>query len=631
MDLQQLSSRLRAPVLIREGSRSARGFRGRRRNHPEKTGGLRLLAPEKPLSIGRRQFAIDGAGIVDGRLVRNHAELRQALPAGAGRNMAMGDLASWWAEHATNPCALFVLDEKHQEALVLPDPLGGALTWHLPGVSGEAISSDNMTLVEVSKAWGQTVTPSVDFQLQRVVFGNGGYQVASHDEFSTIPALHYWHLDGEKTTKRRFASLDDRFNASYGDQLQLLRDELVRNVTALANASAELRIAHLTAGFDSRLVLGGLLAADVHREFKFFCSGPQGTLDRIGADGLTQVFNLQRIDTAGLRGAELPTHVQRVMAPLLHSGGLTSTGPTGLETPWKILAVGGGYGGILRTTKSAKTGDLDADTGSDVLFDHFALSGSNSSSFLLPAARTRLATQLFTSWRDSASQGTPSDAIGDRLYVDVRNRYHFGQSSLLWSRVGARFDPLYSVTALAISQSLPVKPRATNVVGMDLMEMLAPGLSSYPFDHDRFGKNLLKMRRRPRHAPFPEWQEPDVQQGKIPWAEAVPAHPVPSGFQGVEPAPEPSDAEKDRMVRQANRLGVHYWQLARLDEAQSALRGSLDQLDLESVEESIDLEYVRRLAVSEPSTRGEIRDIHSLLGSLLWLAGAGASPAHAVQ
>lgn len=581
---------------------------------------LGMLSVHPMSKIGTRHFILDGAAICGGRVVTRKSELATVIPDQV-LTSGLGALANWWAEHVSNPSCLFVLDEATHEAVCLPDPLGGSLVFRYSAGGTDFISSDIVSLVRAAELAGCAPQKSVDFQLERLILGNGGLTPTSYAGVERLDLFEYWEASAEATQPREY-DLAGRVRSeklSYVDALNRIRAEILESVAAISTAPSDFRVAHLTGGFDSRLVLAAMVDADCTDRFNFFCSGPPGTNDRNVADGLSGIFGLQRTQSGGLSPTPTPHVHERLLAPVFHSGGMTSTGPTGRELETTVVAAGGGYGEILRTFYSSRFKDLEhRDFSGADLMKHMVPPLEGRETIHTPGARERIGNQLEAEWRKLSARGAPDDFIGDAMYSQIRNRYHIGQNSMLWSRIGSRLDPLYSVTAYQLARALPLETREANVIGFDLMDSFAGDLKSYPFDKNRFSATYASMRRLPPERPLAS--EPDPRKPRTFSAPHRDIDLLPERLSDLHvDEPQASPSQREEFVKVANSIGVNYWQVSTLPAAQAALRTALEAVDVSPFDDSLNVGYLRRLSQAKLSRRQEVRDVYSAFGLLAWL------------
>jgi hypothetical protein len=250
--------------------------------------------------------------------------------------------------------------------------------------------------------------------------------------------------------------------------------------------------------------------------------------------------------------------------------------------------------------------------------DKLAPRPAGNSQIYAESTLSSLGQKLFQEWQKLRELGHEHDAVGDAFYLSVRNRYHFGQNSMLWSRVGRRFDPLYSVSAATAAARLPLYSRQTNVLGFDIMESFGVNIEGYPFDKNRFTDSYRTLRR----APFPlEFSEAGPvkfdDSHKISYGGSVS---LPSALEGLAvTSPTMTDDKRKVVIEKANKLGLNYWHIATLEPAQKSLRAGLKEFGLAAIDGLIDKEYAWHLAKDRLTKRAEIRDVYSMYGLVAWL------------
>lgn len=567
---------------------------------------------------GSRRFWIDGSVVLRGTAVTDAHTLESALPEAAG-DWTPDQIAHWWSTSVRDIGALYIQDAVEGWSACLPDPLGGAVlyTWSQDALF--CASTDLLSLREVLRGRGVALRPSPMFQAERMLFGNGGLTPAPFDGVRVLPVFHYVVASEGRGDIVSYGLEESLGELSLHELFDMVIQDVTGSLAAVVSATADLRVAHITGGFDSRLVLAAASRIGVLGDLRFFCSGPEGSNDRVIADGLTHALTLRRISTAGLAPAPTRSMAERLLGPLFASGGVLSTGPLGRERRVPVIAVGGGYGEVLRSFYGARGLNTPKSWASDPEQVRRAFVTSTRAP-LHPDVKDALVGELCDRL-DRLSDRYGGDAAPDAYYTHGRNRYHIGQGSMAWGRVGSRFDPLYSPAGFVLSMRLAQPARKANVLGYDLMEHLHRELLAYPFDRDRFSSELLQMRTRP---PQLTWGD----GGAITTEEAPPT----SAYYETSPALEAlaalglppdtpsSGAQRARNLERANRMGANFWQIDSLDAAQAMLRRAIAQMDFDSAFHGVmDLERIAEIADSSSLTLPEVRMVYDILGGIVWI------------
>lgn len=575
---------------------------------------------EEPVIRGSRRFWLDGSVILNGNCIKRTSELDKSLPQIA-ETWSVEEIADWWSRGARNPGALFIEDTVNSWSACLPDPLGGALAFSLSVQGKSFVSTSIVELVREAEAHGITLEKDPLFQVERLMLGNGGLTPSSYKGVRSLEPFEYFILHGNQVFTKHYNVRENLHSATLFDLFTILRSDVQSSVQAIADSNSQQVISHLTGGFDSRLVLSAILNLGLSDRVNIFCSGPEGSTDRVIADGLTREYGLKRVDGAGLTTAPTTNMSERLMGALFASGGLTNTGPFGREIAVPVSAMGGGYGEVLRTFFGNRKitnslGRLDP----SLLVSSYLPIANPKGTYLSPDAIAEISS-LLTSKFDYLShlyQGT--DFVGDAFYTHNRNRYHIGQTSLLWSRVGSRFDPLYSVAGFELARRSTQHVRSANLIGHDLLDSLKPDLLSWPFDYDRYSKDLLQLRKRRQTRSWPQAGD------KISFAKGLtPECETDSTFLSVlrqlnATEPKLTAAQRKAKVEEANGLGVNFWQVVYKKTGQELLSSAFEQTNGTALQGTVDAAYIHKLSTSSSLNKKQLRDLYSLGGIMAWLS-----------
>ncbi|MGX1590633.1 hypothetical protein ACWICO_05845 [Glutamicibacter sp. NPDC055491] len=575
---------------------------------------------EDPVIRGSRRFWLDGSVILNGTCIKRTADLDSSLPQAAER-WSIEELADWWSKGARNPGALFIEDSVDSWSACLPDPLGGALAFSLNKQGKAFVSTSIVELVHAAETHGIILEKDPLFQVERLMLGNGGLTPASYKGVHSLEPFQYFVLYGNQIFTKNYKIRESLDSASLYDLFTILRSDVQGAVQAIAETNSQQITAHLTGGFDSRLVLSAVLNLELRDRVNIFCSGPEGSTDRIIADGLTRQYGLQRVDGAGLTTAPTTNMSERLMGALFASGGITNTGPFGREISVPVSAMGGGYGEVLRTFfGNRKITDSLGRLDSSLLISSYLPTANTKSTYFSPEAIANVSSLLTKKFDHLSHLYQDASFIGDAFYTHNRNRYHIGQTSLLWSRVGSRFDPLYSVAGFELARRSTQHVRSANLIGHDLLDSLKPDLLSWPFDYDRFSQDLLQLRNRRELRSWPKNNEKiNFVKGLTPECEAD------STFLSVlrrlnATEPKLTAAQRKAKVEEANGLGVNFWQVVYKETGQELLSSALEQTNGTALQGTVDIEYIRKLSTASSLNKKQLRDLYSLGGIMSWLS-----------
>lgn len=610
--LVHVSDQLTAPVAYAPSTSESAG------------GAPRLVVPATTCRVGSLALWLDGVAMVGEQVVLDNDGLKSAIPAGVAE-WTMQQLAAWWGGECRTPSVLYAARPDTGELAVLPDPLGGGVVYRHDDTSGTTMSSDLTSLARDVRYRGGTVTPDQDHQVQRLLTGLGGQAVSPFAHTLPLPPRTFAVMDSRGVSIREYPVFEGLQSLGYDELLERAVQELRANLAALASTPDTPIVAHLTGGFDSRLVLAASIRAGVTERVQFFCSGPEGTADRVVADGITQLLGLRRVSTDANVIPPFRTQAERQLAAMVASAGLSEAAPTGAEIPQNAVAVGGGWGEMYRPAPTRQALTADA-RGIDILVG--AVPRFNeATAWVKPSALSRVARQFGIVWKSAAAASREEASIPDRLWLDTRARFHFGSNALAISRTTPRFDPLYSVAGAVMVDVVPRSMRLDNIVGFDLIAALAPRLLEIPFEtYSRFGEGLAQRRPVPPLRDLPRWRRPELETLDLLRATHAPRVPgADELWRGIDMSP-PSAAQRQAAVSRANNLHLPYWQVVTLEQTQAMLKRSLDTLDLSILAADIDVDELHRLATSDVKTRTDIRAVHRFTSYVGWVAQIASAP-----
>lgn len=489
---------------------------------------------------------------------------------------------------------------------MLPDPLGGASLFRHEYDGLTVWSTDYRELVRTLIELGARPEPSGDYQIERLVLGNGGLTEASFEGGRRLPIFHGVIVDSDGVHIVEYQSAAVlREDRPYIESVTALRNDILESVSALASADVPVKISHMTGGKDSRLVLGALLETGHANEFLFFCSGPTGSPDRDIADALSRQFGLRRASSGGLTPKTIGDTFTQRAALLKYSAGLMTAGPTGHEDELPVMIAAGGYGELMRSFyRKLPTRDKAEWRDEAKVLSNVA--GKGLEDLLANEAIDTLAHNLVTKLRDLTDQRVPLDFVGNALYLSVRNRYLVGAKAVMWNRVGVETNPLYSVHAVAAARQLGPEARDANVLIFDVLQTFGHHLAELPFDKNPRGAKYAEQRRVPEDLTF------TVHHPNIEWVD------VPRQVSESTTSTASSQLSRDEILARANAMGVPYWQSQFLESAQQDLRELLASESGDALDGMFRREYLREISRTTTWNRRRIRHVFAAGSIARW-------------
>lgn len=580
---------------------------------------LTLYTKFKPARQEEYLIAIDGCAIAGSKLVKRASEL-PTIFLETLTDKGLDAASQWWGANSKNPNALYLFDTKNNDVTICPDPLGACIIFMYEDANQKILSSCLSSLVYIANELGITLTKSKTFQIQRIIFGNGGYNCTPFKEVDKNEPFEYIKISDNQTRKKRYDVLEGLNRPySYVRGINYVIEDIATAVNAVARSDISTKIAHITGGFDSRLLLSAILHSSKTREFSFFCSGPSGTLDRIIADAITEKFGLNRTRAAGLSAGPTKNIAEQLLGSLFYSQGIASTGPNGRENETDLLAVGGGYGGLLRSTFGSRMAHLDGDASGSEIFAALEPYYNHKESMISDETLASLQRDLEIEWKKLTGYYAPNTKLGDALYLHVRNRFHFGFNAMQWSRIGARVDPLYSVDGYFLSMTSTRDVRESNIIGFDILTYFNDKLINVPFDKMKFrGPYFSSARNFTINRNMPKWASEHYVDLEAQTHNDSSI--IPTVFRHIiKPYNQATAGNRKKDVELANKIGVNYWQISQMPAAQHLLTSMLQKRPELNQESGLQPHYIDFLAHSQLRKRKDIRNLYTVIGHLSWL------------
>lgn len=404
-----------------------------------------------------------------------------------------------------------VYDTRTRRIALLNDPLGGGIYFEHKAAQMRAVSSHTLPLRQLLGSMGLRINRTSAYSAAEMATGSACYGADSpYEDINVLPAGYGLIVDFEgrwREVSYGPTSFYDMVNDNnYADLLELAAQEITQNFQAIGSAPADLRIADLTGGFDSRLILAGLLHTGQQENYYYHCL--KGSADWNIASSLAAEFSLTLTDSFG-NPLALPIpynyYAEKTHSSTLSDGVLNHTYASRFH-PWPVVGLQGGYGETLRTFNSLYW-TTESGTAEDLAFAmwrwaDFPAPQEVSTSLFDAGFINRLIGRVDTSLSSAKEAGLNLDTATNIMYLRGRNRYWFGQNSFYSSAIRFQFDPLYSVAGAAAALNLPFFERRANFLGLDLMRKWHPTLASLPFDRQIVFPSYEKSRGSVSRIPF---------------------------------------------------------------------------------------------------------------------------------
>lgn len=301
--------------------------------------------------------------------------------------------------------------------------------------------------------------------------------------------------------------------AASADLIEQASTAIAENVRAALTFPAELVVADLTGGKDSRLTLAGAMSAGVARELFFFTKGPADLPDQRVARELAERFELAHggwaelgerlrpfgVDPRALTGSPEPWETQATTYTSATAGmdNIWPGVPMEPETP--TLELGGLFGEALRSSLGAP---LPTEAH---LVDWFDRKTSRLC-LLRPESRARFREALTASLLDDPTDGQASlEDLHDWYVLRTRIRRNFGPREEL--RAYDRALPSYSLDALRAAFALGSQARRAQALHRGVTARASTALADHRYVDGGWPEPSMEPLRirRPRTKPPAEF------------------------------------------------------------------------------------------------------------------------------
>ncbi|WP_207382269.1 hypothetical protein [Schaalia vaccimaxillae] len=453
-----------------------------------------------------------------------------------------------------------------------------------------AASSDLKLLLKTLSRFGVTLQKSIKYAILVGTLGSGWFGLSPYEDITVLPAGHWISFDSRGMNLCEYSE-SSQPELTLDDALHALAQEWAKNCQIVADATGTVCIAHLTGGFDSRLVLAAMRSAGVDRGFSYYCSGQAGEPEFDSSRRLCASLSLTPTDDSGYAEENLSeSWEEHLWGAFAWTEGVVSSPATiwGVQTPGIVLSGGGRE--ILRSFYNKGESVFNSpDRITEHMFDSFAMGKSGSQSILSEPMKSLIYEGLENEHHRASEKGIRSAAQLDYLYLTGRNRYYVGEISRSFSRFIPRFDPLYSPFAAKIALNLDGEIRNSNLLGLRALGRLDSLLAALPFDSERYAQTYIDIYGNPARAAFRTTL-------RVPTPVQYAAQ-KPGQQKWALPQPTTQQHEFAKKLKMPPRL------VPQFEYIQKRINPMLDLLDQSELSQVLDVDYLRGLIRKPPANR----------------------------
>lgn len=427
---------------------------------------------------------LDGVGIINGVLYANGDEssLEKEVFKGLTPRSIKGALTLYLSE-----------EDKYQ---IISDYIGSSFIYFYKDNGLELYSSSLKSLLNALSKFNIYPKKSLAFQACNNTFGNGNFGLSSYENVFILPE-NTMVIATSREIKRVSFSIDADLldkRLSYKECLLLAKEDLIVNAQAILNSAYPTKLAHLTGGFDSRLVVSIFDYLNRLEDIELNCLGVKGSIDYDNAYRVAAELNAKFSNRANYKVNTHPIDLeQKYIWEIETTQGMISNNPlhSGLSFNNEMLIMSGGYGELLRAFYKVDTTQLTTKEAANYLGKFFNKEG-RVNSLLKEDTLLELHDKVLLFIEEAKLKGFSLLQAMQLFYIKTRNRYYLGNLTKLSSKFTNRFDPLYSPYVFQLGFLVSDDNIKLGKPLFDLMNLFSQRLALMPFGTSEWNEHLLQ-------------------------------------------------------------------------------------------------------------------------------------------
>ncbi|MGN7298775.1 hypothetical protein [Ferdinandcohnia sp. SAFN-114] len=502
---------------------------------------------------------------------------------------------------------IYQYSSSYKKVTISPDPLGYAMVNYYIDEDLIIISNELRDIVKLLGLFGKELNVCTDYFYEMIATGRGGFFSSPYEEIKVLEPFEFIVLDQEGNVtileyviKSDFFNIKETYNVLFEKGVQDISDNII-SVGRYKNDG--FKISHLTGGFDSRIVLSGIIGNDLKDDIYFYCSGSNKLPDKMIAEKLAVELDLKMTDFPGFNlKKNYKNFKEQLRLPLDFTGGIIASPASDYHIPNNNIVLSGGFGEYFRGSHGKLLAGVDFSNIPSLLEKRYGalLLGISDTSLLSEQFKTNLYSKVESKFNYLRSLGIAEVDLWEYTYLLVKTRYYIGPISYNWSKITGRFDPLYSLDALKSAFSLPASIRHENIMGFDILNYFSPILAQLPFDSNRYTKGYIEIKGEPVHTNFTKSGEPKYYLND----QIHKTKPV----DGVKP--------EEIHIKKAKEVGAPLWQIVNLDKVQSELKLLFQSQNADKIFAGLNRKLFSRLINNDLKNRAHIRSLYSIYSTI---------------
>lgn len=436
-----------------------------------------------------RSFLFDGEAVYRKNFIASFTE----IPEGLGTSQDSSDFRD-------NARGSYVFVKLNEDGSIhaFNDQLGNYPLFYLDNGDFSGLTNNLLLLESYLACVFDYALPRHSEHLVNEILFTAPMNVASFQGTFFVPFDQEISIDPKgviKISERRGSDYFFNSELSKQDLLELSVSDIRENVQAIAESKYAIKIADVTGGMDSRMVLAAILGSGYKDYFFFNTNGSYPNPDANVSNYLIDKYGLKKARIKNVSNLsnnhQAKDFVSRFNYFCYYSAGLKNNldrEPVSLAKNNNIIKLGGGnsefYKGFYSKLLPRNGVNASLNQITDLMFYQSSVIDDETR-----REKWNFLNKMFSQW---SLEGLSYESVVDRFYIDHRGRFHNGVCEH-WSRASVpKSHPLYSANTIRLAFSRPAEERINGNITFNLMNALYSPILYEPFEKRVWSKNAYK-------------------------------------------------------------------------------------------------------------------------------------------
>ncbi|GEK52995.1 hypothetical protein [Vreelandella venusta] len=361
--------------------------------------------------------------------------------------------------------------ESGEEAFVERDILGVYPIWYASYNNIDFASNNIYCIANAINSLGGKVYRNSFYSASELALENALWKESPFEGVYLLGVHEKIIFNGMGADVIKFSPWYYRSSFSYQELLEKTCEEVSGNIKAISDSRYSHKVSDLTGGYDSRMILSGIVGQGLQDNFSFFTSGVN-TGDSSAASFLRNKYKLRKT-AYNIKGTP-GDMVDKVRRSLCASYGQHSMADYANYMP-DVVECNGTMGELFRQFYCFSDDVAPVDAIKAAFNERFSV---------LPTASVDRIMQGYKEFFDEKNrQGFSVDEAFYHLYLEQRNQQFVGVSMRAKSNVQAIALPLYSTAGVAAALALTPEERKSLKLVYDITKKLCHELIFPPLEN----------------------------------------------------------------------------------------------------------------------------------------------------